>query len=490
MAKNRAASAFKWLIVLALLAGGGWYGWKRWNDSKSEQARPQFIVAKVERGDLVQQVTAAGTLNPVLNVQVGSQISGLIQKLHVDFNSRVKAGDLIAELDPATYKTRLEQNEADLANARASLRLAEVNARRADELIKSKLISQSEYDTTLAGLDQARAQVQIKQAQVNSTRVDFDRCRIYAPIDGIVIDRKVDVGQTVAASLNAPVLFQIANDLTKMQIDANVAEADIGSVETNQAVKFTVDAFPGREFRGLVTMVRNSPLVVQNVVTYDTVIEVNNADSKLKPGMTANVQIITSERKGVVRVPNSALRFRPPQGSELKKTAGSPTNSAPAATSGEPVPATPEEMIKKVKELREKGEQMSDEMRAKFREMVDAKQIDPAAVFGGGGPKGGFGGGSGRSRGGGSGGSRRNAEPQRSARTIYVVDAALNATNVTTLDMEARTIKTGITDGIYTEVLEGLQEGDVIVTGQAQSKTGGGTAATNPFGGGFSRGPR
>jgi HlyD family secretion protein len=492
MARKSNTGWIKWLVILALLGGGGYYGWLRWEKKDAEKAKVQFTTAKIEKGDVTQQVTASGTLNPVLNVQVGSQISGLIQKLHADFNSKVKAGDLIAELDPATYKARLEQNEADLASARASLQLAEVNARRAAELVKSKLISQSEYDTAFANLEQAKAQVQTRQAQVNSTRVDLDRCKIFAPIDGIVIDRKVDVGQTVAASLNAPVLFQIANDLTKMQINANVAEADIGSVETNQNVKFTVDAFTGRDFAGKVVMVRNSPLVVANVVTYDAVIEVNNADSKLKPGMTANVQIITSERKGVVRIPNSAMRFRPPTGSETKKPAGG-TASTPAPVAAEPaaeIPQTPEEMIKKVKQLREKGEQMGEELRAKFSEMVAAKQIDPAQVFGGSGPGGG-GSGKGFGKGGGKGGgSRKPAADRPSARTIYVVDASLNSTNLTTLDMEPRTVKTGITDGIYTEVIEGLKEGDVIVIGQLQSKSAGAAAATNPFGSGMGRGPR
>ncbi|MBI3880086.1 MAG: efflux RND transporter periplasmic adaptor subunit [Verrucomicrobia bacterium] len=486
MARNSKTGWIKWLILLALLGGGGYYGWRQWEKKDAEKARVQFTTAKIEKGDVTQQVTASGTLNPVLNVQVGSQVSGLIKKINVDFNSKVKAGDLIAELDPATYQTRLEQNEADLASAKASLQLAEVNARRAEELLKVKLISQSEFDTAFANLEQAKAQVQTRVAQVNSTKVDLARCTIYAPIDGIVIDRKVDVGQTVAASLNAPVLFQIANDLTKMQIDANVAEADIGGVETNQNVKFTVDAFTGRDFAGKVVMVRNSPLVVANVVTYDTVIEVNNADSKLKPGMTANVQIITSERKGVVRIPNSALRFKPPTGSELKKVSGPAGTNAPAAAPAEVIPQTPEEMVKKAKELRDKGEPMSDEMRAKFREMVDAKQIDPATIFGGAGKGGGGKGG----RGGAGGAGKRAGEPQKTTRTIYVVDASLNSTNLTTLDMEARVIKAGITDGIYTEVLDGLNEGDVIVLGQVQPKSAGAAAATNPFGSGMGRGPR
>jgi len=486
MARNAAASAAKWILTLAVLGGGGYYGWQWWN-KKDSTAKPQFSTAKVERGDVVQAVTASGTLNPVINVQVGSQISGLLKKIHVDFNSKVKAGDLIAEIDPATYQARLEQNEADLASAKASLQLAEVNARRAEALYKEKLISQAEHDTTMAVLRQAEASVQTRQAQVNSTKVDLARCTIYAPIDGIVIDRKVDVGQTVAASLNAPVLFLIANDLTKMQINSAVAEADVGGVEVEQEAKFTVDAFPNRDFVGKVTQVRNSPTTVQSVVSYDTIIEVENADGKLKPGMTANVQIITSARKGVVRVANSAFRFRPPADTDAPKAATG--TNAPAATSGEKIPATPEAMIARVKELRAKGESMSDEMQGKFREMIAAKQIDPAAVFGGGGGSGGPSG-SGGKRGGSGGGKRGSSggkERQSPNRTIYVVPSSINSTNLTVADMKAVTVKAGITDGIFTEILEGLQEGDSIVTGQVLTGGGAAKTTTNPFGSSFRR---
>ncbi|HEY6166420.1 MAG TPA: efflux RND transporter periplasmic adaptor subunit [Verrucomicrobiae bacterium] len=500
MAKSKAARAVKWLVTLAVLGGAGFYGWRYWDKQNEDKARPQFTTAKIERGDLVQMVTASGTLNPVVNVQVGSQISGQIKKLNADFNSKVKAGDLVAQIDPATYQTRLLQNEADLASAKAARQLAEVNARRAEQLVREKLISQSDFDTAEANLEQAKAQVLQRQAQVDSTKVDLARCDIFAPIDGIVIDRKVDVGQTVAASLNAPVLFQIANDLAKMQIDANVAEADIGNVVTNQDTKFTVDAFPGRDFMGKVVQVRNAPQTVQNVVSYDTIIEVDNSDLKLKPGMTANVQIITSKKEGAVRIPNSALRFRPPAGAVPASSVG----GGALTSAGEAVPQTPEAMIVKVKELREKGEQLGEQMRAKFREMMQAGVIKPEQLGlsstegsgggrtssgGSGGPRMSSGGGGGKKGGGGGGGSRR-AVDRPATRTIYVVDSSLNSTNVTVADLKPLVIKTGITDGIYTEVLDGLKDGDVIVTGQviAQSAS---QRPTNPFGGSsFGRGPR
>jgi HlyD family secretion protein len=489
MAKSKAAGFIKSVLILGVLGGGGYYGWLQWKKKQTEQSKPQFNIAKIERGDVVQQVTASGTLNPVVNIQVGSQISGQITNLLVDFNSKVKAGDLVAEIDSATYKTRLLQNEADLASARANLQLAETNTRRAEQLFKDKLISQADYDTAVVNLAQAQAQVQTREAQVNSTKVDLERCKIIAPIDGIVIDRKVDVGQTVAASLNAPVLFMIANDLTKMQINASVAEADIGSVEEGLEVKFTVDAFPGREFPGRVTQVRNAPVTVQNVVSYDTIIEVNNADGKLKPGMTANVNIITAKKEGTVRLPNSALRFKPPTPppsatGDTARTADATAKGAPA----ESIPQTPDAMIAKAKELREKGEEMSEEMRAKFREMMKSGQITPQQMgFTGGGPGGpggaggfgggkGFGGGRGKAAGGAGGTSNRPA-----TKTIYVVDGSLNSTNITVADMKAVTIKTGITDGMYTEVIEGLKEGDVIVTGQVLTAASAANRPTNPF---------
>jgi len=496
MARKRSFAWVGWLVVLGALGGGGYYGWQQWEKKNAEKAKPQYTVAKVEKGDVVQQVTASGTLNPLINIQVGSQISGQIIKLHADFNSKVKAGELVAEIDPASYKTKLLQNEADLASAQASLKLAEVNARRADELYKSKLISQSDFDTAEVNLAQAKATVQTREAVVNSTRVDLERCNILSPIDGIVIDRKVDVGQTVAASMNAPILFMVANDLTKMQINASVAEADIGGVETNQTVKFTVDAFPGRDFVGSVVQVRNSPVTVQNVVTYETIVNVDNADNKLKPGMTANVQIITAKRAGVIRLPNSATRFKaPPGAATLVKAAGTNTVAA-AKTEGEDIPQTPEAMIAKVKELKDKGETMSDDMRAKMREMMQAGKITPQQLGFGGGPGGQGGGGGGRTGGKSGGGGRRNPD-RPTTRTIYVVDSSLNSTNITVADMKPVLVKTGISDGIYVEVLDGLKEGDAVVTGQTITggAAGGAAAATNPFasgGGGFGggRGPR
>src|SRR5438874_185283 len=267
--------------------------------------------ATVTRGPITQAVTATGTLNPVVNVQVGSQVSGNIQKLFADFNSQVKAGQTVAQIDPMLFQAAVTQAEGDLANAQAALELAKVNADRIQKLFIQKNSSQQDLDTATANLHQAEANVKIKQGALDKAKADLDHCTITSPIDGVVISRSVDVGQTVAASLQAPVIFQIANDLSKMQIDSNVAEADVGAVSVDQDVDFTVDAFPTRTFHGKVVQVRNAPITVQNVVTYDTVIGVTNPDLKLKPGMTANVSIIVAHKDNVLQIKNAALRYRP-----------------------------------------------------------------------------------------------------------------------------------------------------------------------------------
>src|SRR5882757_7733593 len=277
-----------------------------------------YQTANVTQGSITQAVTATGTLNPVLNVQVGSQVSGNISKLFADFNSQVKAGQVVAQIDPALFQATVTQTEGDVASAQAALELAKLNAKRTQDLFARKTSSQADLDQALATLHQAEANVKIKQGALDKAKADLDHCTITSPIDGIVISRNVDVGQTVAASLQAPVIFQIANDLAKMQIDSNVAEADVGVVQVGQDVDFTVDAFPTQTFHGKVVQVRNAPITVQNVVTYDTVIGVSNPDLKLKPGMTANVSIIVARKDNVLQIKNAALRYRPAEAVEAK----------------------------------------------------------------------------------------------------------------------------------------------------------------------------
>jgi len=372
---------FLLIIVLAALSAGG--GWWYWQTLHPEPVKYQTGV--VTRGDITQAVTATGQLNPVENVTVGSQISGNILKLFADYNSQVKENEVVAELDPAPYTASVHMAQANVAYAQAALELAQLTANRKAELVKEHAAAQADLDTAVANLHQAQATLQIQQASLETAQVNLDHCTVTSPISGIVISRSVDVGETVAASLNAPVLFTIANDLAKMQIDASVAEGDVGQLEAGQVVNFTVDAYPYRTFHGVVAQVRNSPVTVQNVVTYDTVVSVNNADLKLKPGMTANLSIVLAQHNNVIKIPNAALRFRPPE--DVKKPAPYAPN----------VPGTP----------------------------PPRPQASPAAHHDG-------------------------------SHTIYVL--APDETKPKPVQ-----VRLGITDGIYTEVLDGLNDGDVVV---------------------------
>ena len=278
----------------------------------------------ITRGDIQATVTATGTVNAVTTVQVGTQVSGTIRTLYVDFNSRVKKGQLIAQIDPSTFEAQVQQAEANLHSAQASLdksNTALVDAKRTfdrnKELYSKNLVPKSDLDTAETNYESAKAQVSSSKAQIEQAKASLDFAKqnlaytkIVSPVDGVVISRNVDVGQTVAASFQTPTLFTIAQDLTKMQIDTNVAESDIGVVKVGQDVEFSVDAYPDTVFKGKVWQIRQAPITVQNVVTYDVVIQVNNRDLRLMPGMTANVSIIIMTRNDVIRITNAALRFR------------------------------------------------------------------------------------------------------------------------------------------------------------------------------------
>lgn len=414
---NKKSGWAKWIVGLlvigGLIAAGVWY-------FKKGEGAPQYQTAPITRGDLLQVVTATGNLSPVVNVQVGSQISGRIKEIYVDFNSNVTSNQLIAQIDPSTYQVAVLRAEAQLSNSIANLTLAKVQAERANSLFESNLIPAADHDTAIAQLQQAEAEVQTSQANLASANVDLSRCSIIAPVDGVVISRNVDVGQTVAASFNTPTLFIIANDLSKMQIGALVSEADIGGVQTNQNVNFTVDAYPYRTFHGKVSQIRYGAVTNQNVVNYSAIIDVNNEDLKLLPSMTANVSIVTQQRENALKIPNAALRFRPPESA----LAAMPTNAAP--TTG------------------------AERARGGNR---------------GSGPRGG---GSGHS---GPGGGRM-------MHTVYILDS----TDPENPLLKPVQIRTGITDGINTEVIEGLKEGDDVVTTLISSEADD-AAGSNPFGG-------
>ena len=281
---------------------------------KSGGTIAKYETVASSRGKLVQHVTASGTLCAVISVDVGSQVSGKISALYADFNSPVKKGQLVAEIDPVVYQAVLRQAEGDLASANASVTLKRQNLERKKILVPLKAASQLDLDQANAELLQAEASVTIKQAMLESSRANLGYCKITAPVDGIVIARKVDLGQTMTAGFTTPVLFTIAQDISRMHISAAISEADIGQVKDGQPVGFTVDAFPEETFRGLVTQVRKSPMTTQNVVTFETIITVDNPEQKLFPGMTADVSILVAERKNVLKIPNTALRYSPPDG--------------------------------------------------------------------------------------------------------------------------------------------------------------------------------
>jgi len=305
------------IVALAVFAG--------WHLFAGHSSTPRYVTAEVTQGPIVRAVTATGTVNPVVTVQVGTYVSGPIVRMLCDFNTQVKKGQLCAKIDPSNYQVALDQAQANLANGIAqlhkdesTLEYARITYERDQRLIKEDVISQdsldnakSTYGAAVAQVEVDKAAIQQQKAAVQAAKVNLGYTSIISPVDGTVVARNVDLGQTVAASFQTPTLFLIAQDLTRMQVDTNVSESDVGPVQVGQKAGFTVDAFPEMTFWGSVAQVRQSPITVQNVVTYDVVIEVSNPELLLKPGMTANARIVTAERSGVLKVPLQALRFSP-----------------------------------------------------------------------------------------------------------------------------------------------------------------------------------
>lgn len=427
---------------------------------RSRNRDVKYLTAAVDRGDVVDVVGATGTLQAVTTVQVGSQVSGTIASLHADFNSQVKMGQVIARLDPSLLDARLAQAKANVVAARAGVERARATVEdtrqkyeRAKDLAAQNLLPQSDLDTTRSNHEGAVAQVKAADAAVsqaeaglNQARVDLAHTVIKAPIDGIVIARNVDVGQTVAASLQAPVLFVIANDLAKMQVNASIDEADIGRVGRGQEVAFRVDAFPEREFAGRVEQVRLQPTTAQNVVTYNTIIAVDNADSRLMPGMTATVSVIVRRREGVLRIPALALRFRP-------AGAVAPVRRGREDTAGAGAGAPPSGRVGATSLGRQSG-----------------------SADGGRGSS--VGHGSAGARAGDGGGPGSGGRPG----TVYVLGPKAQP--------EPVSVKTGISDGQFVEVRDGLAEGAHVVTGLDPGSAAprpGASPSPNPFNPQFQR---
>ena len=484
-ARKRRPSWGKWAVILALLAAGVWAGFRYWGHAATGEL--EYKTSPVARGDVTQIVTANGSLNPVQLVEVGSQISGVITDIKVDFNSTVKAGEVVAQIDPATYERARGQAEAELASAKAAEEMAQLNYDRGKELFAAKLVSKSDFDQLRVNLSQATAQVKTRQALLESAQVDLSRTTIHAPIDGVVITRKVEAGQTVAAAMTTPTLFTIANDLRKMQIEAAVSEADIGGVEEGQKVQFNVDAFPGRLFEGSVKQVRYAPSTNQNVVTYTAVVEVDNKDLKLRPGMTANARFITAERRNVLKLPLAAVRFRPQPGVTIVGDTNAPSAKPAASTAliengpfaGLPVmpwmserrPPTETERSAYVASLNPEQKQKYEKAVAEFR----ARMAQGGGFGGAGGGPGGPGG-----RPGGNNTSRPPAasnEPKTA--TVYIKEPPPPNNPKAPVALRAVTVKLGISDASSVEVLEGLKENDQVVSGSFTAQTA--SNLRNPF---------
>ena len=322
------------LTLAAALAATAWGGWRLLAPVDPEQ---RYKIATVSQGDLRQTVAANGTLNPVTLVNVGTQVSGTVKKLYVDFNSHVKAGQKLLELDNAVLEAVAKQSAANVINQQAQADLARATEKRMQELFKQEYISRQELDNAVQGRKSSEAQLTQAKATAERDRINLGYATIYSPVSGVVVDRQVDVGQTVAASFQTPTLFKIAQDLTQMQIYSNFAEADIGNIKVEQKVRFTVDAFPNRHFFGKVAQIRLNPTTQQNVVTYNVVVAVENPEQLLLPGMTAYVNIGVAERKDVLQVPNAALRYRPAEAKgESKDSKGAPGQPPRGANEARP----------------------------------------------------------------------------------------------------------------------------------------------------------
>lgn len=310
--KKRAAIAAAVIVV-----GGAAAAW--WMPKGEPKLPPsKYRSAAVDMGAINQTVTATGTINPVALVNVGSQVSGTVVELNADFNDRVSKGQVLLKLDPTIFNAQIRQFEASRASALANLKLAEANYQRNQQLVTQSFVSSTALDQSRREMDVAHANVQLAQAQLDRARADLNNSVIRSPIDGVIIKRTIDLGQTVAASFNTPNLFQIARDLTKMQIDTSVSEADVGALKDGLPARFVVDAYPDREFHATMRQFRLAANAVQNVVTYNVVLDVDNKDEMLKPGMTAQVRLVVANRPNVMRIPTTALRFQLPEEEQEK----------------------------------------------------------------------------------------------------------------------------------------------------------------------------
>jgi HlyD family secretion protein len=451
-------------VAIIVIVAGVILGYTLIKKGKAEEIK--YRTETLAKGDIESLVVTSGTINPVDIIEIGSQVSGKIEKLYADFNSEVKTGQIVAELDQSILKSKVDQNAANYQSALARLEQAKVtleNAKRKNErtqdLFSRDLVSFEEKETAEAnyvaarvGLQTSESSVAQAKSQLDSSKVDLSYAIIRSPIDGTVVTRSVNVGQTVAASMQAPVLFKVASDLTKMQVQCAVDEADIGRVKDGQKVRFTVDAFQGEIFNGEIRQVRNSPTTTQNVVTYPTIIDAPNPSLKLRPGMTATVSIITGEAHGVLRVPNTALRFTPqiPQ-EERDKLLAEARGQQPGqrGQGGQPVQggqAGETGGERRGSQSQGEGQRSSNGQRGQGGQRFDTSQMTPEQIqqF--------------QAR------MQQRQGSRRAAGTVWVLDANNK--------MKPFIIGTGITDNTFTEVTRGeLKEGVKVVIGTVSNST-------------------
>ncbi len=481
------------LVVVAVVIAGLWY----WNNRKSEAAEGAWRTVQVDRGDIRVVISSTGTLSATSTVTVGSQVSGQVIEVLADFNDKVTRNQVIARIDPSTYDAQIAQGNAQIASAQASLRQSQATLRNAEldyqrkaDLGRQQLVAKSDVDLARSARDQAQAQVNAAQAQIQqqtastqTTRINLGRTVIRSPVDGVVLTRTIEPGQTVAASLQAPELFTIAEDLAKMKIELAVDEADIGQVKVGQGVSFTVDAFPDRQFRGMVEQVRLSATTTSNVVTYPVVVTVDNSDGTLLPGLTVNAEIEVSKRDGVLRISNAALRYKPAEGAASQQQA-----PAPGAMRGAGGGIT-DDLARTVAQMKVDPQQQAafDAAVARIRERQAARQA--AAQAGGGNSM--FGGGGPRRVSSGSGGDMQAQMRQRMLERYQQDFAAFRASldeaqhrqwdaAVSALTSARRAplyklvdgkpqqvqVRIGASDGTNTEVSGDIKQGDTIISGE------------------------
>ncbi|MEO8196401.1 MAG: efflux RND transporter periplasmic adaptor subunit [Thermoanaerobaculia bacterium] len=419
----------KVLLIGSAVVLGGIGLWYFLHGGQGGQDAGKYKTATVDRGDVAMTVTATGTISAVITVQVGSQVSGIIAALYADFNTPVTKGQLIAELDPTPFEATVAQRQADVVQSEVRLANARIQLQRQEQLLARQLVAQADYDQAKADFDALTAQITQVKAALFQAQTNLGYTKIRSPIDGVVVDRQYDVGQTVAASFQAPTLFTIAQDLTKMQVQADVDQSDIGKIRVGQTARFTVDAYPDEEFVGAITQVRLNATVNQNVVTYPVIVGVENLEQKLRPKMTADLSVEVDRVREVVRVPNAALRFRPADEEIASPEGRGGRNADAAARSG--------------------------------------------GASGGPGDRGTAGGFAGAAEG--LAASRQGGEGDKNWQAVYRLAADGKLTRVR--------VRTGLSDGRFSEIVESeLAAGDSIVVGLATTKSGP-TSGSSPLGG-------